>query len=187
MTRTLCIAVVALVLAVAPIDAHVSVPVDFRKIVVDSSLIIRGRVTDVRAIRVASGGVESIATFQVASVLKGAADPFVAVRVPGGQIGNSRFVMTGAPRFAVNQQAVVFLKRDGENNWRLVGMSNGVYRVQADARTGRAIVATPVVGGRTAAVNGQVVRGDVRRRPMAVQDFDSFVRLVVAGQRGGGR
>ena len=188
MTRTLIAAGVALLLAVAPIAAHVSVPVDFRKTVVDSTLIIRGRVSDVRAIRLADGGVESVATFQVASVLKGAADQFVPVRVPGGLIGQTRFVMTGAPRFAVNQQAVVFLKRDGENNWRLVGMSQGVYRVQAEARTGRAIVETPVVAGRTTAVTGQVLRGDVRRKPMAVQEFDQFVRLIVASQRtGGGR
>jgi len=95
-------------------------------------------------------------------------------------------VMTGAPRFAVNEQAVVFLKRDGENNWRLVGLSQGVYRVQAEARTGRAIVETPVVGGRTTAASGPVVRGDLRRKPMAVQEFDSFVRLIVAGQTAGG-
>jgi len=186
MTRTLVAALIALTLAVTPIAAHVSVPVEFRKIVVDSSLIIRGRVTDVRAIRLAAGGVESVATFQVASVLKGAADQFVSVRVPGGLIGRYRFVMTGAPRFAVNEQAVLFLKRDGENNWRLVGLSQGVYRVQAEARTGRPIVETPVVGGRTTAASGPVVRGDVRRKPMAVQEFDSFVRLIVAGQSRGG-
>jgi hypothetical protein len=174
MTRTLVAALIALTLAVTPIAAHVSVPIEFRKIVVDSSLIIRGRVTDVRAIRLAAGGVESVATFQVASVLKGAADQFVSVRVPGGLIGRYRFVMTGAPRFAVNEQAVLFLKRDGENNWRLVGLSQGVYRVQAEARTGGPIVEN--AGRRRAHDRGERA-GRSRRRP-AQTDGGAGIRFV---------
>lgn len=188
MPRRLIAVLGAVVLAAASLAAHVSVPAEFKEIVSDSSLIVRGRVTDVRAMRIADGGVESIATFQVASVLKGNAESFVSVRVPGGVIGRYRFTMTGAPRFAVNEQAVVFLKRDAGNNWRLVGLSQGVYRVQPEARTGRPMIEAPVIGGRTAAATGQIVRGDTRRKPMAVTEFDSLVRLVVAGQgRGVGR
>ena len=187
MARTLIAALAAVALAATSIAAHVSLPAEFKEIVADASLVVRGRVSDVRAIRVADGGVESVATFQVASVLKGTAEQFVSVRVPGGVIGRYRFTMTGAPRFAVDEQAVVFLKRDASNNWRLVGLSQGVYRVHPEGRTGRPMVEAPVVAGRTSASSGQVVRGDARRKPMAVQEFDSLVRLVVAGQAGGGR
>ena len=49
----------------------------------ERGLIVRGRVTDVRAIEVPAG-VESVATFAVERVLKGPAGDFVSVRVPGG-------------------------------------------------------------------------------------------------------
>ena len=44
------------------------------------------------------------------------------------------------------------------------------------------MVAPPVVGGWTAATAGPVVRGDPRRQTMAIAEFESLVRLIVAGR-----
>jgi hypothetical protein len=53
--------------------------------------------------------------------------------------------------------------------------------MRPDSATGRAVIDAPVVLGQTASV-GPIVRGDVRRKPMAVQDFEALVRLVAASQ-----
>src|SRR5687767_9346176 len=69
----------------------------FREVVSEASTIVRGRVTDVRAVRSPDGDVESVVTIAVDSALKGSAEAFVAMRLPGGTIGRYRTVMIGAP------------------------------------------------------------------------------------------
>jgi hypothetical protein len=168
--RSIVITVIAVFCVVLPAGASVTIPTEFREVVRDASLIVRGRVTDVRSESVPGTGIESIATLAVESVVKGRASGFVYVRVPGGEVGRSRVVMVGAPTFRPGQRAVFFLRP-----------------------TGRAVVAPPLVGGITEARSGPAVRGDTRRRLMPVQDFESLVKLVMAstaGQaviRGGGR
>jgi hypothetical protein len=171
----------AVALVGASLSATVMAPTEFRDVVTDATLIVRGRVTDVRAVIVRGAGIESVASIAVDSVLKGQAGEFVSVRVPGGEIGRERFFMVGAPRLVSGEQAVFFLKRSLDNAWRPVGLTMGIYRVQAEPLSGNPVVDPPVVVGVTASV-GQIVRGDARRRLMPLQEFESLVRLVMAGR-----
>lgn len=173
---------VVVLLAAASPSANLTVPTEFREVVAESERIVRGLVTDVRSEAVPDRGIESIVTVAVEATLKGDDDPFVSFRVPGGTVGSRRVVMVGAPRFRDGQRAVWFLKRDPSAAWRPVGLSLGVYRVGTEARTGRVVVAPPVVAGWTTGATGPVVRGDVRRRLLPMQEFESVVRLVIAGQ-----
>lgn len=180
----------ALLLATASVSATISIPADFREIVGDATLIVRGHVTDVRGVVTRDAGIDSIATVAVESVIKGAASDFISVRVPGGVVGRTRMLMVGAPRFDRGDRAVLFLKRGADNTWRPVGLAMGVYRVQVEPLTRRLVVNPPIVASRTAAA-GRVVRGDIRRKPLPVQEFESLVRLVMASPgsaiRRGGR
>jgi len=176
------ISVMGLALAAGmPLAAHVVVPTEFREVVAEAPLIVRGTVTDVRVVSQPGPTVESVATVAIESVLKGEADRFVSVRVPGGQVGTRRFVMVGAPTLVAGEHAVFFLRRDRSGSWRPVGLSMGVYPVRADRQTGRGVVAPPAVAGWTASV-GPVVRGDTRRQTVSVQEFESMVRLIAAGR-----
>jgi hypothetical protein len=168
------------------LSATVVVPTEFREVVGDAGLIVRGRVTDVRAEVVRDRGIESVGTISVEAVLKGSAERFVSVRVPGGVVGTTRTVMVGAPHLTPDEQAVFFLKRGADNYWRPVGLSMGIYRLQFDRATRQTVINAPILLGQTASA-GPVVRGDVRRRPMAVAEFDSLVRLVAAQRTGGTR
>ena len=159
------------------------VPVSFREAVADATLIVRGHVTDVRGVSLPTG-VESAVTVAVDSVLKGQADAFISVRVPGGTIGRYRYVFVGAPTFAVNDQAVFLLKRGHDNALRIVGLSQGLFTIRAVPGAGQ-VIAAPVVAPQTAAT-GQVVRGDGQRRMLPVSEFESLVKLVMAGQTQGG-
>lgn len=173
----------------AALTATVVVPADFRQVVAESTVIVRGRVTDVRGVVLPGGGIDSLVTVAIDRVLKGQADGFLTLRLPGGEVGRTRMVMIGAPTFQVNQQAVFFLKPGPDNTLRPIGLTAGVYRVEADPKTGAPVVAPPIVTGRTASA-GRVVRGDSRRKLMPVQEFESLVNLVItapkAVRRGGG-
>lgn len=195
MSRTLAAAVIAIALAGAALSATVLVPADFKDIVSESTVIVRGHVTDVRAIPVDPGGIDSIATVAVESTLKGTPSEFVYVRVPGGVLGSTRRVMIGAPVLRTNQQLVLFLKPGPDNMLRPIGLSQGVFPVQPDPSTGQPAIAPPVVAGQTASGRGAVTRGDPRRKTMSVPEFESLVRLVMSargaapriGRGGGGR
>lgn len=180
--RCICLTVILAVgCAHAVVGANTFLSAEFREIVAESAVVVRGRVTDVRAARSSAGDVESVVTIAVDAVLKGTADTFVSMRVPGGIIGRYRTVMTGAPVMRVGEQAVFFLKRGPTNALWPVGLSQGIYRLtQASARVAPTVKA-PVVAGVTTNASGPVVRGDARRTPMSVPEFEDLVRLVVAG------
>ena len=192
--RSFVVTVAALACTILTLNANVLIQAEFREVVRESSVIVRGRVTDVRSEVVPGLGIESIATVVVESRMKGDSASFVYVRVPGGEVGGSRVVMTGSPRFQAGQRAVFFLKPAGaDSTMRPVGLTQGIYRVQPEPRTGQPVVAPPLVSGMTEARSGPAVRGDARRRLMPVQEFEGLVRLVLASSgttavpRGGGR
>jgi hypothetical protein len=182
MRWTVALAVVLLV-AGASLAATVFVPAEFKEIVADAGLIVRGRVTDVRPMSVPGGGVESIVTVGIETVLKGQANGFVSMRIPGGDAGRYRHVMLGAPVLRNGQRAVFFLKRGNDAVWRPIGLSMGVYPVHTDPQSGQSLVRPPVVAGRTASM-GPVIRGDARRKHLGVQEFESLVQLIIAGRVG---
>lgn len=165
--------------------ASTFLPADFRSVVTDATVIVRGRVADVRAVRSPRGEVETVATIAVEAVLKGDATAFVSMRVPGGVIGRYRTVMPGAPRVTAGEAGVYFLKRvPGGALWP-VGLSSGIYRVAA--ANGSPVVLPPVVPGITTSAAGPVVRGDARRRTMPLSEFESIVAVVLRGAQGSAR
>jgi hypothetical protein len=185
MRRAIGFALVMVWVAAASLRADLAIPADFRTVVNDASLIVRGAVTDVRCVDVPGAGIDSIATIAIENVLKGHASGFAYVRVPGGVINGKRFVMIGAPNFRVGQRAFLFL-RPGVTDaaFRPIGLTMGVYPIQLEARTHRLLVEPPVLAGRTTGSSGAVVRGDRRRQSLSVPDFESVVRLAMASPPG---
>jgi len=190
MLRKLFVLAAGVLAAGTVAGANVVVSAGFREIVADADRIVRGQVTDVRAVDVPGRGIESVLTVAVESVVKGMEARFVYVRIPGGEIGRTRFVMVGAPRFQPGERAVFFLEQGRDAAWRPVGLSMGVFRLKVDSRTGAAVVPAPVIARVTAPV-GRVTRGDPRRGSMPVTEFEALVRTVgerrTARRRGGGQ
>lgn len=171
---------VGLSLTAQTLFAHTFLSAEFREVVSEASTIVRGRVTDVRAIRSPAGDVESVVTIAVEASLKGSAESFVAMRVPGGTIGRYRTVMPGAPVMRVGEHAVFFLKRGPGNSLWPVGLAEGIYRVGTGGAGGAVgMVHAPVLPGVTTNAVGPVVRGDVRRKSLPVTEFESLVRLML--------
>lgn len=157
--------------------AHTEAPADFRTLVADAETIARGHVTDVHGAALPSGEIVSIATVEVDETLKGRADRFVSLILPGGQIGRIRTVVPGAPRVHVNDAAVFLLRRGPDNVWRLATLTAGLYRLRREPDTGRVVIDPPPVIGRTSGA-GAIDRGSLLRRPLSVPEFEALVRLV---------
>jgi hypothetical protein len=183
--RRWCLIVTVGICLAATTAASTLLPADFRTTVLDATVIVRGRITDVRPVRATAGDVETVATVAVEAVLKGEPVRFIAMRIPGGTIGRYRTVMPGAPQVVTGEAGVFFLKRAPGGAFWPVGLSSGIYRV-ATAQ-GRAMVAPPIMPGVTTATTGRVVRGDTRRRMLPLSEFESIVTLVLRGSQGAAR
>lgn len=176
----LAAACAALVLFSAAVHATVVLPIEFRELVTSSAVIVHGRVTDARAAFVDDRrAVDTFVTVAVDEYFKGNLGAHVTFRVPGGQIGRYKTIFVGAPEFTEGDEIVVFLKTPAGGVPFVTGLSQGAFRVMPDARTGRRLVTTPIVMGKTAGEAERIVRGDPARRPLAIEAFRDAVRQVM--------
>lgn len=178
--RRLAVCVTVLLLSSA-VRATVLVPIEFRELVATSAVIVHGRVTDARAAYVdGRQAVETFVTLDVDEYLKGNLGEHVTFRVPGGQIGRYKTVFIGAPEFRDGDEVVLFLKAPAGGIPFIVGLNQGAFRVLPDARTGQRMVTTPIVMAKGTGDSEPVVRGDLSRRPLAIEAFRDVVRQVIA-------
>ena len=162
------------------LTATVVLPAEFTEVVRGSSLIVHGRVIDVRSELVGPRRtIESFVTVQVIEALKGVPGDTVTFRVPNGQVGRYRRVMVGAPEFERGDEVVIFLSGRPPAMPSVFGLSQGVYRVVHDA-SARALVAPPPVMARGIAAE-RVVRGDPARQALPIDQFARQVRALAAG------
>ena len=159
------------------VRATVLIPIEFRELVAISNVIVHGRVTDVHG-EWTDGrrSVETLVTVSASEYLKGDLGSTFTVHVPGGQLGRYRTVFVGAPEFRAGDEVVLFLRAN-----RIVGLSQGAFRVIPDARSGRPTVVSPIVMSINPDTTEAVIRGDSRRRPVALDAFRDVVRQVLAG------
>jgi len=160
-------------------SATVLAPIEFRQLVTTSPVIVHATVVDVRA-DWADGrrAVETFVTVEAGDYLKGDLGPRVTFKVPGGQLGRYRTIFVGAPTFQTGDELVLFLKSDGPSYPFITGLSQGLFRVVADRASGQRLVTPPAVVGKPG-VDERVVRGDVSRRPVPLDDFRALVRQMM--------
>lgn len=178
--------VLFLMVCARDVRATVLLPADFREIVAGSEVIVYGRIAAVRPEWSSDRSrIDTIVTVTAGSYLKGGPGGTVTFRVPGGQIGRYRNVMVGAPQFQPGEEAILFLSAAGPSIAHVFGLSQGVFRVRVDARSGRRLVVPPVLIAQSE--DPQTVRrGDTSRRQLSLDDFAATVRTAMA-QPGGVR
>jgi hypothetical protein len=165
---------VCLVVLTSPLSAITVKPLSFIELVDGSAAVVHGRVSAVHGQWTADRhGIDSLVSIDVIGYLKGGLGERVTVRVPGGQVGAMVNIVPGAPKFAEGDQVVLFLKVNGPSIPIVTGTTQGVYRVTTDARSGGLVVVPPVVD---AAGAGRIIRGDLSRRPMAMDAFTAAVK-----------
>jgi hypothetical protein len=166
----------AVVWFAAPARATVLVPADLTELSRGATAIVRGTVVGVKP-GWADGRrrVETVVTVAVAQSLKGSCTGTCSFKIPGGDIGRYRSVMVGAPTFREGDEVILFLGGEAPALPHLLGLGQGVYRVEADSRTGERRVLTPtLVADPDQAV--KVRRGDPARRSLSIEEFSAQVR-----------
>src|SRR5687767_12458400 len=137
---------------VHPLAATVLLPADFKDIVAGSHIIVYGRVVDVRAEWSDDRRqIDTHLTVAPSSFYRGTPTASVTYRVPGGEIGRYKQVTIGAPQFVPGEEAIVFLRAHGPTVPHVFGLSQGVFRVRVDQRSGQRTVILPILMARGAA------------------------------------
>ncbi|HXH07825.1 MAG TPA: hypothetical protein VNI83_14670 [Vicinamibacterales bacterium] len=178
----LVLGLLGVALVAVPARATLIVGADLGELVAGADAIVHARVVDVRPVWVdGRRRVESIVTVLTLARLKGDAGAEISFRTPGGQIGPYRTFMVGAPSFSEGEELVLFLRLRGVPVPHVVGLSQGVFRVVADA-AGRRLVIPPALVAPDDA--GRVVRGASARRPESIERFAERVRTLAARSAG---
>jgi hypothetical protein len=163
-----------------PAAATTLVPADLGELSRDADVIARGlvvavdsRVTDDRRV------IETLVTLETDGYVKGDMGRTLRFLIPGGQVGRYRRVVIGAPNFSVGQRVIVFLGGRAPALPFVLGLSQGVFHV-VPAAAGYVVVPPAVVA---AGVTQPIVRGDLRRRPLPLDQFESEVRALAGAAR----
>ncbi len=176
---------VACVLVSTMASATVIVPAELREIVAGSDVIAYARVTDIRAVW-ADGRrwIDTVVTADVVSYLKGGPQETITFKVPGGQLGRYRSVFVGAPIFARGDEAVLFLKPNGDELPDVFGVNQGVFRVRVDSRTGqRMVVPPPIMATGSPDTAQRLTRGALDRKPLPFPEFGQRVQEAMTQPR----
>lgn len=173
-----------LALVVAPLHATTVVPPDFDQLVNESDYVVRAVVTATRAEYRSGPQGRLIVTkvlFRLQETVAGQPPATVELEMLGGQIGDDRLVVTGAPIFRVGDEDFLFVRDNGRSITPLVAMMHGRYPVRRDAATGRefmarsndvplqdvAEVALPMTTGEVAATQRRAVKAADALTPAA--------------------
>lgn len=149
--RTEMTAVAFVLITLQPLVARASTlrPMDLAELALEASVILHGRVVEVRPEWVRGGRqIDSVVTVEVETLFKGEPARRVSFFSPGGQIGVYRTVVPGAPELAPGAEVVLFLAPSGaERTPSVVGLSQGVLKVLPDANGAKRVRAPFLVPG----------------------------------------
>jgi len=153
------IALVAAILA-APAFATTVTKMDLEQLVQRADLIVQGQVQSVYSQW--DEGRRLVFTYisiRVDEPLKGERRQSILIRQIGGTVGAIQMSVAGVPQFKSGEMAIVFLKRQDDSTFQVVGMNQGLYEIVedfavsnvfgvdlVDSKTGE--ITRPLIGGR---------------------------------------
>lgn len=188
--RRFVLALLVAALSLAPLRATTVVPPDFDQLVNESDYVVRAVVESVRAeYRDGPQGrlIVTIARLRLRETAAGQPPATVELEMLGGQIGDDRLIVTGAPVFRVGDEDFLFVRDNGRSITPLVALMHGRYPVRRDPASGRefiarsndvplqdvAEVALPMTTGEVAARQRRAVRAADALTPA---DFTAKIR-----------
>jgi hypothetical protein len=135
---------------------------------------VRGRWTPDRR------NIESVVTLESLRYLKGDLGREIAMRLPGGEAGGMVHVLPGAPVLKPGELVVLFLGSRGPSIPSPIGLTQGVFRVVLDSRTGTVLVMPPPL---KASAGGRVIRGAAERQSLTLDAFAREVRAAAGARK----
>ena len=126
--RASLLAAIAAVLFVAPVRAATFIVPPDEKLVDDSSAIVFGTVIRAEPRFTEIGEIETVYTIAIDEVLKGKLDSMQTSVVEwGGVINGKGMVMSGAPRYEVGKQYLVFMTENRNGEWTTQHLTLGRF------------------------------------------------------------
>ena len=111
-------------------------------------------------------------SIKVREPLKANPGPTVVIRQLGGKVGTMHLSVMGMPVFRTGEEVILFLKRNPEPTYHVVGLSQGKYRTENDTAVANAL-SLELLDKRS----GQVIESGVNREQLAA--FKSRIRELV--------
>jgi hypothetical protein len=178
MTRRVVVTLLMAATCLARIEALTVAPITFEELVHEASAVVYARVAGVRGQWAQDRrSIDSLVSLEALRYLKGDFGGSVVIRLPGGESGGIVQVIPGAPVLREGDLVVLFLAGRGPAIPAPVGLSQGVFRVAHDGRTGQSLVSPPPLRASSA---GRVIRGAADRRMLTLDAFESTVRELGA-------
>jgi len=157
-----------------PVAATTVVPPEFSELVNGSDYVVRARVIAITHEVRTTGSQPTPYTkveLEVREVISGTPPSPLVLTLLGGPLNGSELVISGAPRFAVGDEDILFIAGNGRSIFPLYGLMHGRYPILKEASTGReyvarangqpltdpAEIALPLADGAMAAVARRVV------------------------------
>lgn len=109
---------------------------------------------------------------RVLEQLKGEPGQVVLIRQIGGKVGAMNLSILGMPAFRSGEEVILFLKRNTEATYHVVGLSQGKYAIGSDFAVAN-VSGIELVDRKT----GQVIEGVISREPL--ESFKSRIRQLV--------
>ncbi len=109
----------------------------------------------------------------------GAEDP-IDVVVPGGRSAHGSFVLSGAPRFTIDQRALIFLRARSDGSYAVLQHALGAFHVRADA-TGRSVLWRDLRDAKAVSVTKQAAAGDETGQSRDLQRFAAWLSALTQG------
>jgi hypothetical protein len=97
-----------------------------------SAFVVQARCLEVSS-RWEGGEIWTFSRFETLSSWKGKLPAEFAVRMIGGQVGEIESLVSGVPRFAPGEEAVLFLVPTVERDYAVTAWTEGTFRVRRDA------------------------------------------------------
>ena len=123
-----------LCVALAPasfIQASTVEKLSFDRLIGEADLIVKGRVEELTTRQAPDGrSATTLVAVSVASQFKGAKVSSVTIEQPGGSMGEVTQGVPGLPEFSSGEDVIVFLKRQGNRAYSIVGGRQGKFNVK---------------------------------------------------------
>ncbi len=145
----------------------------------ESSLVVEGKVESTRSYWNASHSkILTEAMVTVASTHKGSDLGAVRVVQLGGVVDNVRMSVAGALSWRVGEEVVLFLEPMRDGSHRVAGFSQGKFRIERDAETGRAFVRAPSMDG-VGLVGAPSADGSIPQATTERMTVDNFINQAL--------
>lgn len=145
MLRRLVFASVGCIILTAPTRATTVNPPEFLQLVNESDYIVRAVVRSVSVeLRLMPSGKSmpfSRVELEVKQIIAGKPPAPLILEVLGGRTGERELSISGAPKFAVGEESILFVQGNGKQIYPLVRMAHGLYPIMKEAASGREYMA----------------------------------------------